>query len=97
MTIVGSTDLISTSGMAACAVTGFVATVITVMAMKGTLKHFILPDQSMCCHYFRGVRFCNALEQKSSAVLGDDETQLQVRALPLDLRWLGIKQQVGLR
>src|SRR5437667_11518504 len=41
MTMVGSTDLISTSGTAVCAVTHFTATTIAAGKMKETLKHLI--------------------------------------------------------
>src|SRR6266699_7009533 len=55
-------------------------------------------NQSRGCHYFRSVRFSNALEQKSSAFLWDRETQFQVRvALFLDLRWLGVEKQLRVR
>src|SRR5437762_9786049 len=48
MTIVGSIDLISTSGTAVCAVTHFTATTTAADEMKGTLKHLIA-HQSICC------------------------------------------------
>ena len=41
MTIVGSIDLISTSGTAVCAVTHFTPTTTAADEMKGTLKHLI--------------------------------------------------------
>ena len=41
MTMVGSTDLISTSGTAVCAVTHPTATITAPDEMKGTLKHLI--------------------------------------------------------
>src|SRR5947207_15118918 len=41
MTIVGSIDLISTSGTAVCAVTHFTPTTTAADEMKGTLRHLI--------------------------------------------------------
>ena len=38
-------------------------------------------------------RLCNALEKKSSTILGHDEAQLEIRALSLDFRRLRVEQQ----
>src|SRR5438874_4971734 len=95
MTIVGSIDLMSISGRStsASADRNAVATPMTIM--KRTVKNLIA-DKLLCRSYSCSVRLCNALEQKSSTILGHTETQLQACALSLNLGWLCIEQQFGI-
>src|SRR5437867_2536150 len=47
---------------------------------QGNVKASHLPNQSRDCHHFHRVCFCNALEQKSSAILRDREKKGHPRA-----------------
>src|ERR1700737_3286923 len=92
MTIVGSTDLMSISGRLTSASADRNAVATTMTIMKRTVKNLIADKLLRRCRSC-GVRLCNALEEKSSTILGHAETQLQVRALSLNLGRLHVEQQ----
>src|ERR1700730_7437355 len=95
MTIVGSTDLMSISGRSTSASADRNAVPTTMTNIIRTVRNPIADKLLRRCHAC-GARLCNALEEKSSTILGHAETQLQVRALSLNLGRLGVKQQFGI-
>src|ERR1700693_2966482 len=95
MTIVGSTDLMSICGRSTSASADRNAVATTMTIMKRTVKNLIA-DRLLRRGHSCGVRLCNALEEKSSTILGHAETQLQVRALSLNFGRLHVEQQFGI-